>query len=380
MPTHHNTAVIHLRRFALACLPLALTACASTTPRPAQTVPLQVLVPILYATDRDIVDTANPEKFYGAGRADMSYGVATVALSTRKQGESAVADWSRWQARDTNPKNRNELLSIDTMAKRTFGQYLDSKVADAADRSVLVYIHGYSRKFDTAARNMAVLAYEMDFRGVPVLYSWPSKGSPLAYADDAESLQQSTAHLLAFLRELVTERDVDTVHVAAHSMGNRGLLKALVKLVQDQDVNADWKFGEIVLFAPDVGEVTFQRQYLPLLQNLESRTTIYVSAVDVPLRTSTKVNSSRRIGDANEYVFVVDGIETVDITTVTRAIGAHSAYRGNPELQADLYYLINQRLPADDRPTLLPVDSERGRYWSAREVGPRNLDPPDRRP
>ena len=370
MHAHKNAAASFFRGIAIASLSLIVAACVSSPPRPTQSVPPQILVPVLYATDRVVEDPSDPEKYFGSGNANLSFGVATVALSTRKQGATRVADWSRWEARDTDATNRNELLSVDPMAKGAFDQLLDRNAADSDDRSVLVYIHGYSRKFKTAAKNLAILAYEIDLRGVPVLYSWPSKGTPLAYEEDGVSLQQSTAHLQAFLRELVTERDVDTVHIAAHSMGNRGLLKALVELVENQDVNENWRFGEIVLFAPDVSEAAFRRNYLPLLRSLESRITLYVSGVDLPLRMSANKNSSKRIGDANERVFIGEGVETVDLTPVTQAIGAHSAYRGNSELQMDLYYLINRRLAADDRPTLDPVDSESGRYWSAREASP----------
>ena len=45
-----------------------------------------------------------------------------------------------------------------------------------------IYVHGFQTSFDQAARRAAQLAYDLDFdleadfRGVPMLFSWPSRG------------------------------------------------------------------------------------------------------------------------------------------------------------------------------------------------------------
>lgn len=333
----------------------------------ADAVPLQIIVPVLYATNRNVSDASDPTKFYGGDRAEMSYGVATVAVSTKKLSDSRYADWTRWETPDSKPKNKNQLLSVDRVDRAEFDRYLAARVASTDDRAVLVYIHGFSKKFDTVAKNMAILTYAIDFQGVPVFFSWPSKGSVAAYSGDSMSLDWATPHLQTFLRELVTERDVNTVHVVAHSLGNRAFLEAFLNLLQDTNVSSDWKFGEIVLFAPDVDADIFVRDILPSLQDIDSRITLYVSAVDVALQASWKVNRYRRIGDAKAEILIEDGIETVDVTPVTTIFNGHSTHRDSAEIQSDLYYLINERLAADDRPTLVPVETEMGRYWAADE-------------
>jgi esterase/lipase superfamily enzyme len=48
-------------------------------------------------------------------------------------------------------------------------------------REALVFVHGYNVTFETAARRTAQLAYDLNFRGVPLMYSWPSKGILAGY-------------------------------------------------------------------------------------------------------------------------------------------------------------------------------------------------------
>ncbi len=57
-------------------------------------------------------------------------------------------------------------------------------------------------------------------------------------------------HLKAFL-QLVTQRSgTKTIHIVAHSLGNRALMYALQQISQDQSSTA--KFHQIVLAAPDI--------------------------------------------------------------------------------------------------------------------------------
>ncbi len=327
--------------------------------------PLQVLVPVMYATDRAVKDRSNPGRFYGSERGSVGYGVAHVAISTKKQGASPVAHWSRWQPLIGKRKNRNELYSVEELSESDFFDVLNTRAAENGNRSALVYIHGYSKKFRTVARNMAITAYGMNLEGIPVLYSWPSKGDPTAYKADVENMRWSAPHLYRFLEDLAAQQWIDTVHVIAHSLGSQGLLQALKALSDSHAEDTPWKLGEIVLFAPDLDTAEFTADVLPWLMAVESRITLYVSAKDVPLQTSKAVNRAPRLGDAKGGILVADGIETVDVTPTISVFVGHSAHRDSPEIQADLHYLVNERLGAASRPTLEPVEVDEGRYWQA---------------
>lgn len=356
------------RRPGLLVVALAIVTggCATTGQNGA---PLQILVPVFYATDRDVNDNADADNFYGDGRAEVTAGLATVALSTRKQGKAWFADWTRWQPRIDGIRNRNELIAVEPMSAGDFESQLLSRAANTGDRSVLVYIHGYSRRFDEAATNAAIVAFEMNLQSVPMMYSWPADGSIFDYRDDVESVDWATEHLREFLQRLAAQDGVETVHILAHSLGNRGFLNALADI--DSSNTEAWRFGEIVLMAPDVDVQRFQNEYLPVLRRIESRVTLYASETDFPLRTSRRINNGDRLGDAKAGILIAKPIETVVVSDVVNVFNGHVPHLHIAEVQDDLHFLINERKSADERPTLTPATTDQGRYWRVLEADAR---------
>lgn len=344
---------------------LALAGCATHVPDEA---PEQVLIPVLYATDRNIADETDPRYFYGGDRGPVTRGVATVAVSPRREGESPFADWSRWQPRSGPASNRNELLNVIPLDADSFDTLLDAKAIGTGDRSVLLYVHGFRREFDAVATNVAILAYETNLASVPMLFSWPSVGSVFAYAGDSTSVRWAAADLRDTLAELLANESIDTVHVIAHSLGGNGLLEALDDLSRETVPLS--KLGEIVLASPDVDSDLFRRDFLPMLRTLGARVTVYATDNDVPLQASQVVNRYRRLGDASEEIFIADGVETVVFSDVVTFMNSHDAVLEAGDVQADLYYLLNRRLGASERPTVQTVDTDGGRYWRSRRLAP----------
>jgi len=318
--------------------------------------------------DRNVTDDSNVLKFYGEERGELNYGTAQVAIRIDKS-VSPFADYSIWNLRyKGSTRKQAELIDINPLNKNDFLNSLSNRIEKATDKSALVYIHGYSRNFEHSARITATLAYELRYQGIPVLFSWPSNGSPSAYLGDRTTIEWSAPNFYAFLQELATQTKVETIHVVAHSMGNQAFLKAFMKLLEDQDLTTNWKFGEIVLVAPDVDRGIFERDIAPVIVQADSRITLYVSSIDVPLMASKSVNLYPRLGDAREAPLIVEGIETIDASEAASLISGHTYYRETPEVLADLYYLINERRAASDRPTLEAVDSSNGRFWKIKEV------------
>ena len=349
------TSSMSLRRrtpILLLCLAL-IAGCATTLPDDA---PKQVLIPLLYATDRNVDLSDDASSFYGSDRGELSFGMATVALSPRKEGDSPFADWSRWQPRSDAAHNRNELLTVAPLDHGSFNSRLD--------RSVILYVHGFRRDFDIAAMDLALVVYEADLRSVPVFFSWPSGNSVLGYAGDTTNARWATNDLRDTLKLLLNQPSVDTVHIAAHSLGGNGLLDALERLSQDDEARID-KIGEVILASPDIDTGLFRREYLPMLRRVGSRTTLYITENDVPLQASQRVNRNNRLGDASSEIFIAEGIETVVFSDVVTFMNSHDAIVEIGNVQADLHYLLEDRLGASERPTLEAVDTEDGRYWRA---------------
>ena len=211
-----------------------------------------------------------------------------------------------------------------------------------------------------------MLVYETSYRGIPVLYSWPSRGTVMSYTGDVNTVDWTEPHFREFLKLLAAQQDLDVIHVVVHSLGNRAFLKSLMHMLDDTEVAADWRFGEIVLLAPDVDRDIFVRDIVPVITRAPSRITLYVSSVDVPLKASKSINLYPRVGDASSEPVIVDGIDTIDASDVANLVTGHSYYRDTPEAIEDMYYLLKERRGPEERPTLDPVDTDYGRYWKLR--------------
>ncbi len=77
---------------------------------------------------------------------------------------------------------------IETMECDAYFKELQTKVGQSGTQSALVYIHGYNVQFDDALMRMAQLAVDMEYDGVPILYSWPSRGKLAMYTKDEAPL------------------------------------------------------------------------------------------------------------------------------------------------------------------------------------------------
>jgi esterase/lipase superfamily enzyme len=133
-----------------------MAGCATPLPDNA---PLQVLVPVLYATNRSPAGSEDRDSYYTAARGPVTLGSASVALSTRKEGESPFADWTRWQPRHDGAQNRNELLRVDPLDHDGFNALLERKAESDGDQAVMLYVHGFRRDFDIVAMETAAIAY-----------------------------------------------------------------------------------------------------------------------------------------------------------------------------------------------------------------------------
>jgi esterase/lipase superfamily enzyme len=81
------------------------------------------------------------------------------------------------------------------------------------------------------------------------LFSWPSLGTPLRYAEDETNVRWSVPEIEAFVRRLVERSPTGQVDLVAHSLGARGLLDALENLACE--LRPRVPIRQLVLVAPD---------------------------------------------------------------------------------------------------------------------------------
>jgi esterase/lipase superfamily enzyme len=356
------------RAMLVTALLVALVAPSSctTTPNAESPAPTAATVELFYATDRNRTGSSEPAEVYGSKRGKLGYGVCEVTFPVR-DSRSGVSDPSLWSTEyDRASARRVALRTVTPLEEGAFFQRVTERVRGRQDGSVLLYVHGYSRDFKTAAEDAATLTYELGYRGTSVLYSWPSEGSLSRYLADANNVQWTGPHLRHFLEAMALRAEADVVHVVAHSMGNRALVDALIELRKEGAPQAAWRLGEIVLLAPDLDREIFRRDQAPRLGAGDLSLTLYVSGLDVPLRASKALSTYPRLGDASSGVAVIAGIETIDVTEATQITSGHGYYKESPRVMADLHYLLNERMRAHSRTTLRPVETSVGSYWVVR--------------
>ena len=330
---------------------------------PQQEIPNQVQVEVLYMTDRNIINSGKFKTFYGIKRGNVSYGLCTVAINPKENTKSSYSNYKAWNAGKNILDEPAQIIQIDPLEETVFLNQLSKKIRQGSDKSALLFIHGYARSFETAAIITAAITYEMNYQGTPILYSWPSSDNAAAYISDVTTIDWATLHLQQFVNRLVEQKDLDTIHVIAHSLGNRAFLNAFTNILKNRTPEDAWKFGEIILVAPDVDRSIFERDIIPVINNIPSRVTLYISSLDIPLIASQSFNIYPRVGDGRHPPIITKGIETIDATPAANIFIGHSYYRNSPEVLTDLNFLINNRAGADNRPTLAPVDLSNGRYW-----------------
>jgi len=246
---------------------------------------------------------------------------------------------------------------LEALNPDTFQSKLAQQLGPGSSRDLLVFIHGFNVTFEDALLRTAQLKYDLNFPGEIVLFTWPSRGSIFSYAADLDSAQTSGSPLAEFLASLAAG-PWRRVHLLAHSMGGRVLLGGLVEPTAPKN-----GIGQVVLVAADVRTDLFSQQF-PKFAALGEGKTSYVASKDLALWASSKlVNLSHRVGFLEKDPFVIDGMHTVDASTIDRGLLAHSYFSDIREVLDDLGYLFGNNLPVDQHTNLREKQIGARKYW-----------------
>jgi esterase/lipase superfamily enzyme len=202
------------------------------------------------------------------------------------------------------------LKSISNMTRDGFL----AAVQAVPGKSALVFVPGFNNSFEDGAFRLAQIAFDMQYSGAPILFSWPSAGQgSLLYDYDRDSAEFARPHFLELLA-LLKETNVANLYLIAHSMGNQVVMGAL-----SQALKADLGIGmltEVVLAAPDVDKDLYE-QMGPALGSFAGAVTMYASDADKALLVSKLKGRSPRAGLLLDGIPVlVTGVETIDATTL----------------------------------------------------------------
>ncbi|WP_132033313.1 alpha/beta hydrolase [Aquabacter spiritensis] len=317
---------------------LAVSACASRPPGimvpVAESAPGASRVEMVVATTRAKVDTGD---LYGGDRAtDPSFAEITVSIPPASARAIGEVQWPK--SVPGNPATDFVTLKADIIDQAEAKRWLDKRIERTPHRQALVFIHGYNNRFEDAVFRFAQIVHDAGADVVPVLFTWPSRGSLLAYGYDRESASYSRDALEKLLTILAKDPDVGEISILAHSMGNWVTLEALRQMaIRNGRVLP--KIKTVMLAAPDV-DVDIFRTQLADMGKTRPRFAIFVSQDDRALQVSQRVWGSRaRLGQIDPEAepfrtqFEREKITVLDLTKLRTADQLnHGKFAESPEV------------------------------------------------
>jgi esterase/lipase superfamily enzyme len=302
------------------------------------------------------------ERMYGGDRGELELGTCEVSVPKDHQvGTLESPSVLRLEFRQ-DPERHVVLLGVHPQPDREFYADLRKCVEQTARKEAFVFIHGYNVGFEKAVRRTAQIAYDLKFKGAPIVYSWPSQEGLLSYTVDETNVAWTVPHLKDFLLGVAQQSGATSVHLIAHSMGNRALTSALRELALEHKAECP-RFHEVVLTAPDIDADVFRRDLAPAIVGMADRVTLYASSNDEALMASRAVHGYRRAGDSGNAMVVVTGVDTVDVSEVDTSLIGHSYYGSNTTVLADLFELVQGSKPPDQRKWLRAMRLGALKYW-----------------
>lgn len=342
-----------------------------TAPAPADksaVVSNYAVVKVYFATDRQRDVGKPPAQRFGGernilgGNGPLSYGSCDISIPRdHRMGQLESPSLWRLEFRD-DPAKHVVVLSAEVQDRDNFFAALKTQIRTSAGKSAFIFVHGYNVSFEDAARRTGQMAYDLGFDGAPVFYSWPSRGDLAGYTIDENNIEWSTPHITAFLADFLASTEAAQVYLVGHSMGSRGLARAVADLLAEQP-QLGQKIAEIILSAPDIDAAIFKHDIAPKLAGARNPVTLYASSQDLALAASKAVHGYARAGDSGAGMLIVAGVETIDATGVDTSFMKHSYFAEKRSALSDIFYLIRNHARADQR-FLDPVDTLAGRYWT----------------
>lgn len=308
-----------VRGAALLACALALSGCAAR-PKFGALSPSAIAVEgardhtILVATTR--ARDGRPGTLFNGERADaLDHAVVTVSVPP-----SHVAGAIEWPAAPpADPKINFTVRSAEYIdSDKAFAAKLNQQLAlrPPGRRQVVVFVHGYNTLFSEALYRLAQVADDSKAPGVPVLFTWASRGQVADYVYDLNSATAARDQLERTLR-LIGDSHAEEVAILAHSMGNWVAVEALRQIKITGAPRLARKLGPIVLAAPDIDIDVFKSQ-MARIGKPQKPLLVVLSKDDRALRVSKFLaGGAERLGADADYADLTKlGASVIDLTDV----------------------------------------------------------------
>lgn len=285
-----TSALIGLALFLAACATRPETGAMAVSEEPA---PGATSHDILIATTRERDPRANTY-FNGERSTNLDYAEAVISVPpTHKPSQ---IEWPENfpgdPAKNFVPRSARYIES-EAEFRKELNQRLRKLPADK--RSAFLFIHGYNTLFAEGLYRFAQFVHDSDFPGVPVLFTWASRGNLTDYVYDLNSALAARTALEKTLNDLAAS-DARQIVVLAHSMGNQLLMETIRQMTPQERAALFRKIETVVLASPDIDIDVFKEQ-LRRIGKLREPFVILTSNDDKALRFSEVIaGGKQRVG------------------------------------------------------------------------------------
>jgi esterase/lipase superfamily enzyme len=292
-------------------------------------------VEMIVATMRDPTDEP-AEMFSGERGLHPAFATITVSIPPPDVHAVGSVEWPKRLPPD--PAKEFAVLTAEQIDREAARAWFHDRVAKAPGRSTLIFVHGFNNRFEDAVFRFAQIAHDSNMEAVPVLFTWPSRGSLLAYGYDRESTNYSRDALELLLQVLARDPSVGEVSILAHSMGNWVTMEAL-RQMSIRNGRIAPKIRNVMMAAPDVDVDVFRVQ-IEQMGTPRPSFTLFVSQDDRALAVSRRVwGDVARLGaiDPETEPYKTElanyGITVIDLTKLKADDATHhSKFAQSPEI------------------------------------------------
>jgi len=204
------------------------------------------------------------------------------------------------------------------------------------NRDILVFVHGFNTSFEEARWRAGQIAADSHFGGVPILFTWPSRGELLGYASDKDSATASRDALEQLLEDLAKTPSLGRVHILAHSMGCWLSMEALRQIAIAGNRDLSGHLGEVMLAAPDIDLDVFAGQ---MARIRPAKVTVFATANDRALSLSSWIAEARQRVGAIDPTRPEDraaierlGARVYDLSAFSDGLIGHGLYADTPDV------------------------------------------------
>ncbi|MCC9601914.1 alpha/beta hydrolase [Stieleria sp. JC731] len=319
------------------------------------------LFPVWFGTNRQLFEKdGHVFEIEGSTNIDnVHYGQCDVWIPTSHRRGELKSPWYK----ESRLFSDSALRIENTRLLQDFAAEIKRRLQNEnASTNHLLFIHGFNNSFADAILRAGQLGFDLGIDGATIAFSWPSRNLfPFIsrYNGDGEVISGSRKALEQVCERL--QKLEGTLHVIAHSMGNRGLLQAWKKAFEKIASCKNLDIGQIVFAAPDVFQQTFKDETEGIEQFCK-RATLYASKKDRALGFSRLLSHTPRAGLLPPPM-VIPNLDTIEVPFNADLLG-HTYFANTIPVLDDLAALIEDNCdPGSTRRAKLTRPNENS-HWT----------------